>query len=343
MTPDSARAAGFGTAAVETAGTGSARLTGRLTWNEDVTVRVFSPFAGRVLRVVADAGRTVRAGDTLAVIASPDFGQAQADARRAATDLSLADRTLARTRDLFAHGVVAEKDVQAAEADDARARAEAQRSAARLALYGGDSAAVDQSLVLRAPLGGVVVERNITPGQEVRPDQMLANAPQLFAPLFVVTDPSRLWVQLDLPESELADVRNGAALALRAQPWPNRTFRGTVTLVGSAVDPTSRTIKVRGVVDNPGRDLKAEMLVTVDVAQSARSGVRVPASAVMLKDDAHIVYVVERPGRFRRTTVSVDGGEGSTVFVVNGLRAGDVVVTDGSLLLEQLYQSLSGS
>ena len=103
-------------------------LNGRLTWDEDATVRVFSPFAGRVIRVVADQGNHVATGDRLALIAAPDFGQAQADARRASTDLGLAQRTLARQRDLLAHGVVAQKDVEAAEADVARARAEHERA-----------------------------------------------------------------------------------------------------------------------------------------------------------------------------------------------------------------------
>src|SRR5205807_6675935 len=118
-------------------------------------------------------------------------GQAQADARRAATDLALAERTLARQVDLLQHGVVARKEVEQAEADVARARADHQRAKVRLELYGGDTALVDQLLPLETPLGGRIVDRSITPGQEVRPDQMLANAPQLVAPLFVVTDPSR--------------------------------------------------------------------------------------------------------------------------------------------------------
>src|SRR5262249_21883955 len=160
-------------------------LNGRLTWDEDATVRVFSPFAGRVVRVLSDQGNRVATGDRLALIAAPDFGQAQADARRASTDLGLAERTLARQRDLLAHGVVAQKDVEGAEADMARARAEHERAIARLSSYSDETTSVDQSFALRAPLGGEIVERNITPGQEVRPDQMLANAPQLFAPLFV--------------------------------------------------------------------------------------------------------------------------------------------------------------
>ena len=291
------------------------------------------------MRVVADAGRIVRAGDTLALIASPEFGQADADARRSATDLELAERTLGRTRDLFAHGVVAQKDVFAAAADSARARAEADRAQARVAQYGGNAASVNQVFALRAPLGGSVVQRNITPGEEVRPDQMLASTPELVAPLFAVTDPSRLWVQLDVPERDLASVREGAPIAVRVQAWPDQAFRGTLTLVGSAVDPGTRTIKVRGTVDNPERRLKAEMLVTVDVMGPSRTGVVVPAAAVLLVGDAHVVFVREVPGRYRRAAVTVGAASADRVTLTGGVGPDDVVVTEGSLLLEQLFQS----
>jgi cobalt-zinc-cadmium efflux system membrane fusion protein len=321
---DSGRLASLVSSPVGATAPDSVRLNGRLVWNEDVTVSVFSPFAGRVVKVLADAGRTVHAGDTLALIAAPDFGQAQADARRAATDMALAERTLTRTRSLFDHGVVAQKDMYSAEADVARARAELRRADARLTLYGADSASTDQLFALRAPLEGTVVERNITPGQEVRPDQMLANAPQLFAPLFVVTDPSRLWVQLDLPERDLDALKPDIMIAVTPMGAPGRGYPGRITTIAGAVDPTTRTVKARGTVENPGQLLKAEMLVSVTV----------PGTAAR----ALVVFVEEWPGRYRRTEVQVGAGQNGMIPVQAGLHAGERVIVSGSLLLEQLFQ-----
>jgi cobalt-zinc-cadmium efflux system membrane fusion protein len=323
--------------------TSAISLNGRLTWDEDATVRVFSPFAGRVVRVLADQGNRVSTGDRLALIAAPDFGQAQADARRASTDLGLADRTLARQRDLLAHGVVAQKDVEAAEADVARARAEHERAIARLSSYSDETTSVDQSFALRAPLGGQIVERNITPGQEVRPDQMLANAPQLFAPLFVITNPSRLWVMLDVPEEDLAIVHEGAAIALHAQSWPHRVFRGRVTLVAGALDPNTRTLKVRGVVDNQDGALKGEMLVTVDLTQPSSAPAVVPEAAVLLDGETHVVYVEQARGRYERRAVVVGSAHNGVVPVLSGLRTGERVVVGSTLLLEQLFQNAAHS
>ena len=156
-----------------------------MSWNEDRTVRIFTPFAGRVSSILVQPGDNVKQGQTLAVIASPDFGQAQAETRRAQGEFALAKQNLARMRDLHEHGVAAAKDLNAAEADFARAESECKRTEARLKLYGGGSE-IDQTYALKSPLAGVVVEKNINPGQELRPDQMTSNAPALF----VITNPA---------------------------------------------------------------------------------------------------------------------------------------------------------
>src|SRR5262249_48007667 len=159
----------------------------------------------------------VRKGDLLAVIASPDFGQAQSDRARAEADLRAADRNLSRLRLLLERGAAARRDFEQAEADDERARAEAERTDARLELGGGAHAAsarVDQAFPLVSPVAGLVVERNLNPGQEVRSDAG--------TPLFVVSDPRRLWVLLDVTEKDLGDVETGARLTLHAQAYPDR-------------------------------------------------------------------------------------------------------------------------
>lgn len=340
---NSPQLAGLTTVVAGGGGVDSLEVPGRVVWDEDATVRVFSPFAGRVTSIRSDAGSVVRAGDTLALIASPDFGQAEANARRAATDFALAERVAVRTHDLFAHGVVARKDLEAADADLGRARTERQRAWALVTPYTTDTSGVDQLFALRAPLGGVIMDRSITPGQEVRPDQMLANAPQLVAPLFIVSDPSRMWVSLDLPERDVPDVRSGTTVLVYAASIPGRSFAARVTWVASAVDPATRTVKARAVVSNADGALRAEMLVTVVVPQPARRGMTVPSGAVLFKDGAHIVFVDEGGGRLRRCTVAIGGEHGGVLSLERGLTSGERVVTSGVLLLEQLYHTAGKS
>ena len=120
------------------------------------------------------------------------------------------------------------KDLEAGEADFARAQSEKARTAGRLSLYGGGTDTIDQVCPLKSPLDGVVVERNINPGQEVRPDQMLANAPQFFSPLFVVTDPTRMWVLLDVSDKDLPHVRREDRIRIHVQAFPDRVFDGSL-------------------------------------------------------------------------------------------------------------------
>ena len=314
------------------------RLSGRLVWDEGRTVRVFPPFSGRVLRILANPGDPVTPGQSLAVLASPDFGQAQAEARRSATDFALAEKNLARLRELHAGGVAPRKDLQTAEADFARAQSELQRAQKKISLYGGNEAAVDQSFALRSPIAGIVVERNINPGQELRSDMALANAPAMF----VVTDPAHLWVQLDASEGDLAQLKRGQALQLRSPSYPGLSFSAKVDVVSDFIDPLTRVIKVRGSVDNRERKLKGEMFVSADMDIGIKPGVEVPVKAVFLAGDKYYAFTEDAPGRYTRVEVKTDGNANGHIGVIAGLAPGQKVVVEGSLLLQRLSKELAG-
>jgi len=341
--PDkSPQLAAIAVAAVKPCSDCRVRLNGRLAWDEDLTVRVFSPFAGRLGEVRAALGSRVEKDAPLALVASPDFGQAQADARRAATDLSLAERNASRLRSLAEHGAAAAKDVAAAEADLARAQSESRRTSARLELYGAKPDAVDNTFTLKSPIAGVVVEKNLNVGQEVRPDQMLANVERIAAPLFVVTDPSRLWVLLEVTEADAALIEVGQTMEVRVPSHPGRVFHAVVAYDADSLDPVTRTIKVRASVDNADRQLKAEQLVSVEaVSPVAVQQREVPASAVFLRGDRHFVFAEASAGVFERREVRVGTSREGRVRVRVGLGDGDRVVTDGVMLLEQVWDTLA--
>ena len=312
------------------------RLSGHLAWDEDATTRVFTPFAGRVRQVLVDAGRGVAKGEPLAEVESPDFAQAQADARTAESDLRLADRNLARLRELFDHGAAARKDVDAADAERARAAAARAHAQDVLAACGASADTVDGVFLLRSPIAGTVVERNLTPGQEIRPDQMLANEPRLSSPLFVLSDPTRLWLEIDATASELGALRPGAPFRFTCDAAPGRTFAGRVALVGEAVDPDTHALRARAEVANPERLLKAQMLVDVEVPGARTSCACVPAGAVFLRGERHYVFVEGPSGCFTRREVVLGAETGTEVLIARGLQPGDRVVTGGSLLLAEL-------
>ena len=312
-------------------------LTGRLVWDEGATVRVFSPFAGIVRKLLVEVNQPVSKGMPLAEIQSADFGQAQADARKAASDFRRAERTLTRLRDLTEHGAAPQKELESAEADYAGAQAEKDRAEMRLAIYGsmGISTVANLGFLLPSPLDGILVERNVTPGQEVRPDQILANAPQFTAPLFIVTDPSRLWVQVDATEVDLPHLKPGREFTFISRAFPGKTFTGRVEVVSESIDPVTRSIKVRGSVDNTRRLLKAEMFVSVNLPGEEAAGASVPSKAVFLKGDKHYVFVEAERGQFTRQEVKLGSEQDGHVLVLAGVQVGQRVVTEGCLLLQQ--------
>ncbi|MDQ6620372.1 MAG: efflux RND transporter periplasmic adaptor subunit [Pseudomonadota bacterium] len=307
------------------------RFPARLGWNEDHTSRISAPVAGRITRIVAAPGDVVRPNQPLAYLASADLGSAQAEAARAQADLAQAQKTVARVSELAEAGIVAMKDAEQAQTDIARARAEAARTSTRLRSLGGASN-VDQRYAVRAPIGGVVVERNVNPGMESRPDQP-------GAPMFVVTDPTYLWCFIDAPERMAREFTPGRKVAIRASAWPGEIFDGVIDHVADALDPTTRTLKIRAHLRNPERRLKAEMYVTVELTRKPDGALEIPAGAVFLSDGAQRVFVQTAPGEFTRRRISAaPSGEG-TLTVSDGLVKGDVVVVDGSLYLQQLINA----
>ena len=312
------------------------KLPGRLVWNEDSTVRVFSPFAGRVTRILAQPGAHVAAGDTLAILSSADYGAAQADDRKAQALLVLAAKARDRSRDLLEHGVVAAKDVEQSESDYAHAEAEAQRTHARLKLFGDGGSAVNQLYALKSPIAGIVVDKNLNPGQEVTADQS-------GAPLFVVTDPAILWVELDAHEGDLQSLHVGQSLQLSCAQYPGESFSGTLTQIADFVDPVTRAIRLRGRVANADHRLKGEMYVSADLPLEGSPHATVPASAVLLIGAEHYVFVAKSDTQFERRAVKVEPESRGSVAIDEGLAPGERVVATGALYLQQLFAAGAGA
>jgi cobalt-zinc-cadmium efflux system membrane fusion protein len=311
-------------------------VTGRLVWDEDATGRVFTPVSGRVVRISRDFGESVSRGTLLAEMSSPDFGQAQSDAARSDADLRAAERTFERVAQVYERGGASRKDRDQAESDLERARAEAARTRQRLQLWGGSAPGrVDQTFPLRSPVDGVVVERNINPGQEVRSDST--------TPLFVVSDSRRLWVLLDVTERDVADIVPGAPLRLRTAAYDGRVFDGVLDTVGAGLDPATRTVRARGRVRNPDRLLRAEMYVKVElVKKDTARRLLAPARAVMQDGEERFVFVEEAKGRYRRTPVKVGPEREGVVPVLSGLPDGTRIAVEGELLLESAWAESKG-
>lgn len=309
------------------------RFNGRLVWDEDRTARVYTPFAGKVLTISVRPGDTVKQGQALAALAAPELGSAQAEARKAEQDYALGQKNLARVQELYTAGVAPAKDLQMAQAEEARAASERARALGKLKTYGTAAKDVDQRYVLRSPVSGVVVERQLNPGQELRPDA----SPQ--GGLFVISDPGQLWFVLDVAEISLGAVRPGLQVQLAASALGDERVTGRITHVADVVDPQTRTVKVRGSVSNKERRLKAEMFITAELKAPASEGLLVPTRAIYLRGEQHYVFIDAGGKRYQRRAVRIGPVSDGHQVVLEGLAPGDKVVVDGNLQLEKILQS----
>lgn len=294
-------------------------LNGRLTYDDNVTARVFSPVAGRILSLPVQAGDSVRAGQPLLTLDVPDY----ADLRKAESDRVAKRAAFERAKVLFENEVVARKDFEAAENDLHAANAEVERSQARLRSL--TPLAGQAGFALRAPLAGVVTERQASPAMEVRPDQP--------NPLFVVSDPKHLWAIVELPEKDLAALRVGQAVSIEVDAYPERRFAGRVLAIGDVLDAQSRRVPVRCAVRNDERLLKPEMFARITPESEGEKLPRVPNTALVTEGLHVYVFVEKAPGLIEKREVRLSFRGHAASFVGSGLHAGERVVTTGALLL----------
>lgn len=302
-------------------------LAGRITYDEDVTARVSSPIAGRVVRLQAKPGDSVKAGQPLLWLDSPDYGAAVADLQKADAGLRQKDQAYQRAKTLFEGQVLARKDLEATEADLAQARAEYARAKGRMKnLTLVDPHGADSTFMLRAPISGMVVDRQVNPGTEVRPD-----APN---PLFVITDPAHLWVVVDLSERELGKVHRGQAVRVEADAYPGLFLETRIDAVGEVLDPATRKIQARCLLANPKFNLKPEMFARVTLLSDSNSKViQIPNTALITEGLHHYVFVEKAPGELEKRPVTLSHQGQETSVVADGLTAGTRIATRGALLL----------
>lgn len=300
-------------------------LNARVAYDDNRTARVFSPITGRVVKILAEIGQHVGKGDGILILDAPDYAQAVADASRADADLLRKRETYERARLLFDAKGLARKDMEGAEADWHQAEAESVRAKARLGNLNGGSAVTAQ-YVLRAPQAGIVSERQVSSGSEVRPDAV--------APLFVITDPAHVWVQVDLPEQQIGKVKVGQDVQVQVDAYPDEPFSGKITAIAGALDPLTRRMQVRCEIDNPHFKLKPEMYARVTpIADEHDSLPRIPNTAIFTQGLYSYVFVEHGVGVLQRRKVTLGLQGHPYSYVKQGLTAGERVVTTGALLL----------
>lgn len=278
---------------------------------------------GRVVEARARLFDDVQKGQLLLRMVSPDLNQALSDLRKFKADELLSKRQLERAQLLYSKGAIAEKDLQAAEDTDVKAKVDVQTALDRIQLLGGDPKTLTPYIDVVAPVSGTIVEQNVTTAAGVKtPD----NSPNLFT----IADLSKVWVLCDVYENNLSQVRVGDFADVRLNAYPDRVFRGRVGNIANVLDPNTRSAKVRLELDNSSHLFKPGMFATATFrSQSIKSRVLVPSSALLRLHDRDWIYVpIENGKRFRLIEVQAGPQKTGTGLqeVIKGVSAGDKVV-----------------
>lgn len=310
--------------------------TGSVDFDNEHATAVLAPISGPVSRLLVDIGDRVKKGDPLAIVDSPDFATAISTYRKALTTAHTARRLADLEKDLVEHEGVAKREEDQAQTDAANAEADLEAARQGLVSLNVDSQtikAIEQGRsishidgVIRSPIAGTVVDRQITPGQLLQAGT---------TPAFTVADLSRVWVMAQVSASDLPSVSLGD-MADVLPAADSKSVIGKVTNISSLVNPDTRLVPVRVVADNPQSVLRKQMYVSVKIhSRQEMEGLLIPVSA-MLRDEENLpfVYVVQHDGSFARRSVTVGYRTGDQFEIPSGLQVGDQVVVDGGIFVQ---------
>jgi cobalt-zinc-cadmium efflux system membrane fusion protein len=317
---------------------GGVTAPGNVEANVNRLSHVTLPVTGRVTAVLIKIGDFVRQGQPLLSVESADaeaavssFQQAQAAVTQAKSVLAKGQMDLDRSKDLYEHGAVPQKEVYNAQAITVQGQAAVEQAQAateqarrRLQLLGIGPDSFGQRVTIHAPISGKVLEMSVVNG-EFRND--------LSAPVLTIADLSSVWVTSDVPETAIRLVRMGEPVKIELAAYPGETFRGRVAQIGDTVDPQTRTVKVRAELANPGGRFKPEMFGNIQLAEQTEARPTIPAGAVIATDGKTLVWRETSKGVFEKVAVVTGPQMGDRVAILSGLQLNDRVVVDGVMLL----------
>ncbi len=320
------------------------RVAGQVDFDEQRIARIGSTVTGRVVEVRQHLGNSVKAGDILAILNSAELGQAQLAYLKARSQSALEQRNVERAKLLLSADVIGAAELQRRENALEMAQAEMRAAADQLKVLGMSGASlqriaktgsIDSVKPVTATSAGIVVERNVTQGQVVAPSD----------PMFTIADLSRLWVVAEVPEQQTANVQVGQEVAIEIPALNGEHVAGRLVYISNTVNPETRTVLVRTVVNNTDGRLKPAMLATMLIATEAVPRLAVPVTAVIRENNLDYVFIQVKAGQFKLIEVRLAPEVNGLRPVLSGVKLGDNVVIDGAFHLnnERNRQALEGA
>jgi cobalt-zinc-cadmium efflux system membrane fusion protein len=310
---------------------------GTIDFNQNMTVQVFSQYPGKIVQAFSNIGDVVKKGDILFTVDSPDLLQAESTLLASSGLLQLQTRTLARATQLLKAGGSAQKDVDQSTSDQQTAEANFKAAKDAVRIFGKTDAEIEQILQQRkvdstlfvpSPINGTVVTRNAAEGFLTQPGA----TPSPYS----VADLSTMWMIANVIEADAPSYRVGQEVSVQVPAYPDRTFKGRVTTVGSMIDPNTHRQLVRSEIADPDHLLRAGMFASflIRLADPVQS-VAVPVDGVVREGDGTMtVWVTSDRHRFTKRTVTIGiQQQNGWSQILDGLQTGEMVVTDGAVFL----------
>jgi membrane fusion protein, heavy metal efflux system len=312
---------------------------GSIDFNENLAVQVFSPYQGKIIKAYVEVGDPVKKGQTLFTIESPDLIQADSNLIAAAGLLELTTHALERAKQLYAVQGIAEKDLQQTISDQQSAEGALNAGRDAVRVFGKSEVEIDAIvahhkidpvLVVPSPIAGRVTARVAQPGLLVQP----GNAP---AP-YTVADVVTVWMLANVSESNIKYINAGQKVTVSTMAYPGQVYEGEITVVGATVDPNLHTMLIRSEVQNPRRDLKPGMLANfvIRIGDPVVAPAVPPESVVRAGDGTMTIWVTTDQHRFTQRKVKLGLLSDGYDQILDGLKQGELVVTDGAVFLDNM-------
>jgi len=299
------------------------RLTGKVDYDHDRVIRYISLVGGVVVNAPFHLGNRVQRGQTMAVIRSAELSEMEAERKSLETEIAILKRELESAQSMYNDNLLSQRELLEAQGLLRQAEVELEKTLINLSLFG--SSGSNGVFVIKSPISGFVVEKNITAGT-----QIVAESEE---PLFVVADISRVWVIGNVHVSDLAFVKTDMPVEIRTLAYPNEVFFGKINVLSQVFDSEERVLKARIVMPNDDLRLKPEMMVDITVRESCNTQMAVVPSVALIFDDNRHFVVKQVANSFINTEVKLHSQTNGISYVVSGLEADDKVVIKDNLLM----------
>jgi cobalt-zinc-cadmium efflux system membrane fusion protein len=304
-------------------------LTGQIDFNQDHVVKIYPLISGNIEGINVVLGDYVQQGEVLGVIKSAEMAGYSNDATNAETNLSLAEKNLAKTKDMYKSGLASVTDSISAEVTYQQAKSAMERVDRVLTLNGGSTTG---EYVVKAPISGFIVEKTVNNNSNIRADNG--------GNLFTISDLKNVWVWANVYESNISAIHMGSTVDVTTISYPDKIFTGKVDKIMDVLDPANKVMKVRISLDNPDYLLKPQMFASVTVTNKEdRQALCIPHGALIFDHSQYYVLVYKNKSDIEIKPVSVINTIGAETYISSGLQDGDKVISSQAILIYDALNS----